>query len=165
MANKRLYILCGIPGSGKTTWLKNNVINPRAAIVSRDTIRFAFLNEKEEYFSKESLVYNEFILTIQNYIISDDINAVFADATHLTRKSRAKLLNSLKETIKYYNVDVFALVFKTPLKICLERNAKRKGRECVPESVIHRMHDQFEMPEIKEGFKDIIDLTEIGEDK
>lgn len=42
MKNK-LYIMCGCPGSGKTTYAKKYLINDNTVYVSRDDIRFSLL--------------------------------------------------------------------------------------------------------------------------
>lgn len=157
---KSLYIMVGIPGSGKSTWLKNNVINPKAAIVSRDVIRYALLKEEDNYFDKESLVYNRFIMTIHAALSDSNIDTVYADATHLTIRSRAKILNALKGSIARNNVDVFAVYFDISFKTCMERNALREGRACVPSAVMRRMNEQFEIPTVDEGFQDIIVIKE-----
>ena len=50
-----VYLLCGVPASGKSTYCKNNV--PKDAVyVSRDVIRFSMVKPNEPYFSKEELV-------------------------------------------------------------------------------------------------------------
>ena len=47
-----LYVMCGVPGCGKSTWCKNNV--PEDAVyVSRDEVRFSMLKPTDAYFSKE----------------------------------------------------------------------------------------------------------------
>ena len=38
MAN--LYLMCGVPGCGKSTFLKNKIKNNNSVIISRDTIKF-----------------------------------------------------------------------------------------------------------------------------
>ena len=38
---------------------------------------------------------------------------------------------------------------------CLERNSKRKGRECVPKKTMYHMNNQFEIPSCEEGFSTI----------
>lgn len=85
-----LYILCGIPGSGKSTWARkivNEYGNDKVAWVSRDKIRFDLVKPEEEYFSRETEVMDKFVAEIQN-AIEDHIPFILADATHLTRKSR-----------------------------------------------------------------------------
>ena len=52
---KKLYVMCGGPGSGKSTWIKKNLptFKGYTKVVSRDEIRFSLVKEGEEYFSKE----------------------------------------------------------------------------------------------------------------
>ena len=48
MAN--IIMMCGIPGSGKSTYVENHR-GEHDLHVSRDLIRFSMLGEKEEYFA------------------------------------------------------------------------------------------------------------------
>lgn len=97
MKQKKVWILCGIPGSGKTTWAKSQHLscNDKCAYISRDEIRFRFTAEDEAYFSRETEVYDEFISEIQQAIDNKDIVNVLVDATHLNEKSRMKTINRL----------------------------------------------------------------------
>lgn len=36
---QKVYIMCGIPGSGKSTWISNN-LDENIKIISRDIIRY-----------------------------------------------------------------------------------------------------------------------------
>ena len=87
MAKSKLYLMMGIPGSGKSTYLKTRFIE-RLRVISRDEIRFSMVKEDEEYFSKEKEVYAEFISQIKEALKFEA--EVFADATHLNETSRAK---------------------------------------------------------------------------
>ena len=143
MNKGKLYISCGVPGSGKSTFLKKHV-NKNESIVSRDEIRFMLLKDGEEYFSHEDKVFKYFIDIIAEFINSGQ--NVYADATHLNKASRDKLLYALKK-IGCEPSDIQAIFFDVPLKICLERNEKRKGtRAYVPRGVIRRMFYQLEFP-------------------
>lgn len=145
----------GTPGSGKSTWIKNNKDKylGKTKVVSRDEIRFAFVAEDEDYFSKEKEVYREFIHQIKEGI-SEHYNNIFVDATHFNRGSRTKLLRSLGPSLK--GVEVNAIVIRPSLKITLAQNAQREGRKFVPEDIIKSYYNTFEMPSEEEGFNNII---------
>ena len=149
-----LYVLCGTPGAGKSTWtMKNKDTFPGTTkIVSRDEIRFALVPENEGYFSKEKEVYKEFIRQIKEGI--ENYNNVFVDATHYNRGSRTKLLRSLGISLK--NVEINAVVIRPSLEVTLAQNAQREGRKFVPEEIIKDYYRTFEMPTEEEGFDHII---------
>ena len=160
MAKSKLYLMMGIPGSGKSTYLKTRFSQP-PIVISRDAIRFSMVSEEEEYFSKENAVYAEFIRQIKEML--EDKAEVFADATHLNEASRAKVLLSLGESLK--NVEVNVIWVRVPLETALAQNENRKDtRAYVPKSVIRRMHSQITMPIKEEGF-DHIYIFENGKEK
>ena len=63
----KLWVMCGVPGTGKSTWIKNNLskFEGEVEVISRDEIRFSMVSEGEEYFSKEDEVFKEFINRIK----------------------------------------------------------------------------------------------------
>lgn len=147
-----LYLMCGIPGSGKSTFAKTYF--PNATYVSRDEVRYSMVTEDKEYFSKEDQVFSTFVNKI-NEGLGESVD-VIADATHLNPQSRAKLFSKLKINKNY--TQVVAVVMRTPLNVCLERNENRRGtRAYVPPSVIRRMYNSFRMPTTEE-YHGIIDI-------
>ena len=50
--NKKMFVMCGAPGSGKSTWLEEKVIKniyaKPATVVSRDKIRYALVKEDKQ---------------------------------------------------------------------------------------------------------------------
>lgn len=158
---RKLYLMMGCAGSGKSTYLKTRFSQRPLAVISRDEIRFSMVKEDEEYFSRENEVYAEFIQQIKDAL---DFNAeVFADATHLNEHSRAKTLRALGESIK--DVEVNIIWVRVPLETALNQNENRIGtRSYVPKSVIRRMHSQLTKPTKEEGF-DHIYIFENGKEK
>ena len=143
-----LFMMCGVPGSGKSTWAKNH-LRTFDRYISRDDIRFSMVKENEEYFSKENEVFREFCYQINKNL--EDGYDTFADATHISKNSRAKLINNVRG---YENI--YIIVIEKPLMTIFEQNEKRAGtRSYVPKSVIRRMKNQFEFPTYEEGFKTI----------
>ncbi len=134
--------MCGIAGSGKSTWAR---AQPDNYVVSRDDIRLMLLEENEEYFAKENEVFDTFVKYIQEALDSDETPTnVYADATHITTASRNKLLHRLNLD----NVNnITVVVLRPSLKETLRRNKQRSGRRYVPENVIRDMWFHFQRPE------------------
>lgn len=152
----KLIMMCGIPGSGKSTWIQNNK-SKRDAWISRDRIRFSLLKDTDDYFARENEVFDLFIYEIIMALkLRENGGIVYADATHLNRKARAKVLNKVSK----FADELEAVVIDTDLETALERNDLREGREKVPRGVIRRMYFQMEKPEETEGFNKITYIRE-----
>ena len=140
----RLVILCGIPGSGKSTYAKELLkFHPEWKYVSRDEVRYEFVSDQEHYFDHETDVYKEFCNRISMHLINGD--TVIADATHISKASRIKLMNSLD----IQPDEVIAVVMNTPFQVCMERNSKRVGITRVPKDSMYRMKNKFKSPDAR----------------
>jgi predicted kinase len=145
--------MIGIPGSGKSTWIRRyaSTLADHYLVVSRDEIRFSLLQEDEPYFAREREVYSEFIKQIKIGIAN--YKDVIVDATHLNPASRKKLINSLKPFLeKIYLRGIFITV---PVEVAIERDSHRTGRSHVGETVIRRMYQDLIPPSFAEGFNSI----------
>ena len=148
---KHLYLMMGVPGSGKSTYVKN-ILKYGDIYVSRDEIRYSLLTEEDDYFAKETEVIKLFIQTINEALVNRDYQGnVYADATHLSPKGRAQVLNQLKNKNK-----VSVIYLDIPLNIILKRNAQREGRAFVPEKVVRRMYNSIILPTKEEGIEKLI---------
>ena len=143
----KLIMMVGIPGSGKSTWIKKQF--PEVTPVSRDAIRFEMLKDGEDYFAHEDEVFESFIHQIIGSLVVDEVT--IADATHLNRKSRAKVLNRVR---KFAN-EIEAVVIDVPLEVAFSQNDKREGRAWVKHGIIRRMWFSMELPAKEECFDKI----------
>ena len=130
--------MSGLPGSGKSTWVKKQLEIKGGFWASRDAVRFSMVAEDEPYFERETEVFNEWIRQI-----CEALSNPIIDATHLNDRSREKTLSRLpKENIR----EITNVVFAIPIETCLERNRQRTGRAVVPDEVIRNMAKSFKAP-------------------
>ena len=128
-------------GSGKTTYCQKWIAKHKNSIwISRDEIRYSLLAPDEEYFSREKEVLKEFHKQAQEAIDNDQVDTVLLDASHLSDKAIWKTLNylNISREVKIVNVRL-----NTPLNVCLERNASRKGRARISDNVIKNAYSIF----------------------
>lgn len=140
-----LYIMVGVPGSGKSYFAQKLQKYMDLLYISRDAVRLSIIKDDEHYFSHEKQVFNRFAQLVYDGLTNGQ--DVIADATHLNFPSRRKLVTALEKlglsTKDYYIVYV---VMKTPMATCVERDAKRTGRAHVTEEVIRDFGRNFRAP-------------------
>lgn len=142
MKKHNLFLMCGIPGSGKSTWAAKQ---EDALIISRDAIRFEMVPEDAEYFSKEDEVFATYLKRLQEALDDDNTPTnIYGDATHINERARKKVLNAL-DLSNVENVTV--IVVRPSLAESWRRNLQRTGRALVPYVALRRMWNSFERPE------------------
>ena len=142
----RFVMLCGLPGSGKSTYAERLEAEEGFIIHSSDKIRAELGDVNDQ--SK-----NEDVFNLLHKRVKADLNNrknVCYDATNLNRKRRMAFLKELKN-IECRKICVF---IATPWEICLAQNFARDRQ--VPQEVMSRMYKSFQMPSIYEGFDEVI---------
>lgn len=135
---KRLIVLTGIPGSGKSTYAQKILEhNKKAFIVSSDQIRLELLGKVDD-FSQEELVFEKF----ENLIIekSNDYEIIIADSAATTNTRRLLWAKKFAPHFK----EIHLVYFKTSLRTALRRNKKRA--HVVPFKDMIIMRKTFEKP-------------------
>lgn len=166
-SKKTLYIMVGVPGSGKSTWVKEH-IKKNEVHISRDIIRFSMLEENVPYFHNEKAVEREYYKQIREALENDKIKAVYADATQSNENSRRKFLENVFPSGNSKKVNICPVTVFTSLQTCLNQNAQRSGREYVPETAITRMYNNFTFPmndSFNKKYNEYINVNKESENK
>lgn len=143
-----LFLLVGLPASGKSTYCKQYKNVREVVVLSSDEIREELLNDINDQ-TNNKLVFDT--LHKRAKAALKDGKIVIYDATSLTKTIRKNIIDELKD----YTKSIQCIYFNTPLKECIKRNKMRDKK--VPKKVIKRMAKKLEKPSFDEGF-DIIFL-------
>lgn len=136
----------GLPGSGKTTFLKPLAEKYGLAYINRDDIREERLGDARDH-SDQKAVWKEANRRTAKALAAGQ--GIALDATFLERWKRKSMIEFLRNNGADRVVGVF---FDVPFEIAEERN---KGRErTVPNEVMEWMRNKLaaEPPKLEEGF-------------
>jgi predicted kinase len=148
----KVYVLVGVPGAGKSTWVENQLWTKDCVYVSSDL----FIEEEAE---RQGKTYNDVFKEYVNVAIGLMLDKVIAareegkdiiwDQTSVSVKSRKKKFQMLPD------YDHIAVVFDTPpASELMKRLASRPGKN-IPWEIVNSMINNFEMPTEEEGFKEV----------
>ena len=144
----KLFMMIGIPGSGKSHEAEMIAKEHDAIIHASDKIREEF-SKRPDAKEDNSFIFQQLHLRVQRDLKAGK-NVVY-DATNINSKRRITFLNSIKSI----PCEKIAIIVATPYEQCIKNNA---GRErSIPESVIEKMCKNFQVPYYYEGF-DIIQI-------
>lgn len=148
----KVYMMIGIPGSGKTTFVKQLEKEVKASVVSTDIVRALHptIGERDIW----PMVYEMIGKKLLN---GED---VIFDATNVTKTPR----NRFKENINKYTEDYELIGYYFPMhySICIGRVAKRNempGELPIPIDCISSYGESIYPPTYEEGFKELHVVT------
>ena len=140
----KIVITVGLPGSGKSTYLRRKGVN---AISSDDIRRLITDNPADQ--DQHARVF----ATIRHLIrqrLAAGRPATYVDATHLMRWERKPYIQMARR----FGCRIEALFFDVPMDVCIVRNSLRE--RMVPVEAIRAMAGRIEVPTVEEGFDQII---------
>lgn len=147
-----LIMLCGIPTSGKSTYVKKL----KKLDYWKDAVVLSTDNYIEEYAKCVGQTYNEVFddvisdatreLELQLIMAKDKGKDIIWDQTNLSIKTRKKKVSKIPS---FYRKSV--IYFEISLEDALKRNDLRESK-FISKSIIKRMWHQFEIPSHQEDF-------------
>src|SRR5579875_1854977 len=136
-----IVVLCGVPGSGKST-LSRTMFSDYVRI-NLDTLRTRH---------REDVAISQAISRQRSMVI---------DNTNVTSRVRRKYI----EIARKHGFRVRAVCLVCPPSLAISRNSKRKGtKEYVPVSAIMRYYRIFEIPTKEEGFDSVEFVLQMPEE-
>ena len=148
----KCYQMIGVPGSGKSTWIRNQIWALGLTVVSTDTF-------VEDYARAQGQTYNQVfrdymptavdLMAQQVVFAREHGHSVIWDQTSTTVASRRKKFRMLPD---YEHV---AVVFGTPEPAELARRLAGRPGKSIPDHVMLSMLQNLKEPTLEEGFQEI----------
>lgn len=133
-------IMCGLPGAGKNTWIKNNWTGK---VVEMDVIRQK-MGIKPSNKDAQGLVHQMAKEELREALRAN--KDVLWNATSVTEQQRGTIIDLALQ----YKAKIKIVYFDCSLEKAFQRNKEREEKKQVPVSVIERMYKKMEIPTLAE---------------
>ena len=133
-----IYVMCGIPGSGKSTWIKNNLPKD-ILVISRDLIRATIgISESPEHKDVGTSSEEVLVTKLENEAIKNacDKNISFVVDDINTGKYRKNLIELLRKCAP--TAEIIGVNIKTPVEKCIERR-----KDQIKHAILQRIADRI----------------------
>ena len=145
----KLMFLCGVQGSGKSTFAKTQRVLINGEIVATDGIRKKYPElEEKDVFPKAYEVATDYL---------NNGTSVIFDATNITKDVRINNLTNILKNVKV-EVETSIVVFRINKEECKRRVNIRNslpGEFFIPLEVIDDYYNKFEPVGEEEGFNNV----------
>jgi predicted kinase len=148
----KCYQLIGVPASGKSTWIRDQIWALGLTVVSTDAFVEDYAKAQGKTYSE---VFKDYMPTAVDLMAAEVVKArtagrdIIWDQTSTTVASRTRKFRMLPD---YEHI---AVVFRPPYPPELSRRLASRPGKIIPVDVIEDMIKNFEVPSEEEGFKEI----------
>lgn len=145
-------MMIGLPGSGKSTWIKENL--PGVKVLSTDDFIEQYAASKgktySEVFAKAApLASAKFEQELKKAAKNGE--SVIIDQTNMGKKARVNKITPFKD---HYKVAIMVSADPTELKLRLRHRAEKTGKH-IPDKVIDQMSRSYQTITKDEGWNEI----------
>lgn len=153
-----LYMLIGLPGSGKSTIAKEQKYEIKGEVFSSNELRKELFGTLDPRPKDNGKLFDTMHSRIKECLLSGK-DAIY-DATNIKKRRRIAFLEKLKKV----PCKKVCVVLVVPYEKCLEQNAKRAEQSLaeVPAEAIRNMYLEWEPPHKSEGWDEIRFLYQKG---
>ncbi len=133
-----VILMSGLPGSGKDYWVRENLPDWRAIALDevRKQMNISPKDEQGEVINQAKSIAKEYMRTGKSFVWN---------GTNLSRQIRSGLINLFSA----YHARIRIVYLEVPYEELLKRNREREAM--VPESIIEKMCDRLEVPDLTEA--------------
>lgn len=137
----KIYVFCGIPGSGKTYLSKQLASECNTNLFCLDEIPGSHGPHAKK-------IKHTMYINIQKKLRNGE--DVIVDAMYITKKQRDELLR----TIRDIECEKILIVVQAPIEVCVERDRTRKTHN-LGDGVVRHFNKRYQPPSVHEGWDDI----------
>ena len=108
---KTVTILCGIPGSGKSTWVQKDLVNQEGSFVvlNADSIRNELYGD-ERIQGNGRTVFQILYDRFRRALVNEKMPAIYIDNTSTTKKSRKEIFSLIEKYCPECNINIKVLI-------------------------------------------------------
>ena len=144
-----LYVMLGLPGSGKSYTARQLARRKNAEIYSSDSFRL------QMHLNAENAKQNNDLFDLMYQKIREELdegNDIVLDATNTYSIYRKKLFNALNGS----GAKIVCVFVLRKYENCLKANRKRKGTARINPDIITQFYKEFDVPLLDEPFDEVI---------